>query len=220
VADVFDGPAGLDRVSAASITTLNSNARQLAYRWSNITVPPGGSVAYLHFGVQQTSRAAAQASAGRLIQLPPEALAGLTPDELSAIRNFAVPVDGVSTLNPLPALNGSITGTVLAGDGATPVPNTTVRFRATTSSTVRTQFAYSDANGAFSFASTFNNFGSSVAIPIDAFTLTAVHPQTNVSAPTTIGNFPAGQNDDHAEHHLHQHRDPAQHRCGANRRPR
>src|SRR5262249_7350525 len=102
VADVFDGPGAVGRVSAASLTTLNSSARQLAYRWSNVIVPPGGSVAYLHFGVQQTSRAAAQAAAGRLVQLPPEALAGLTPDELSAVRNFAAPIDGVSALEPLP----------------------------------------------------------------------------------------------------------------------
>ena len=45
-----------------------------------------------------------------LIQLPPEALAGLSSDELAQIQNFHAPADGVSSVPPLAPLTGTITG--------------------------------------------------------------------------------------------------------------
>jgi hypothetical protein len=146
----------------------------------------------MHFGVQQVSRAAAAASADRLMQLPPEALAGMSPDEITEIRNFAVPSNGVSALSALPAVNGTVAGQVLAGDNATPVQNALVRFRSNNIFYGRTRFASSDGSGNFSFAPTFDDFGGTVAVPIDSFTLQATHPFTGVQSPILTDNFPAG----------------------------
>ena len=55
-------------------------------------------MALLHFAVQETSRPGAQAAAERLLQLPPEALDGLSTDEVAQVQNFAVPADGISQL--------------------------------------------------------------------------------------------------------------------------
>ena len=75
----------------------------------------------MHFAVQQPTVGAAQASVERLLQLPPEALHGLTAEERAAIVNFNVPLDGVSALAPFATLGGR----VLAGDGA-PIPGAIV----------------------------------------------------------------------------------------------
>jgi hypothetical protein len=44
------------------------------------------------------------------------------------IANFSVPVDLSSSLPPLPPLDGEVSGRVLSGDGATPVPLATLSF--------------------------------------------------------------------------------------------
>src|SRR5207302_3770925 len=129
LAFTFDGVGAADHAASATfVTNPGYTPGQLAVTWSNITIPAGATVAYMHFGAQQVSRVSAAASADRLDQLSPEALAGLSPDEITEIRNFAVPSTGVSALASLPALNGSVTGRVLAGDGTTTIPNATVRF--------------------------------------------------------------------------------------------
>ena len=104
--------------TSISTTTLASSRRH----GESVTVPPGGEIVFMHFASQQTSRNAALASAQRLDQLPPEALAGLSPAELAAIQNFVVPAGGVSTLTPLPSIGGAITGQVLADDNITIIP--------------------------------------------------------------------------------------------------
>ena len=101
----------------------------LATSWSALTVPPGGKVVLMHFAVQQTSREAAVASAQRLVQLPPEALASLSASELQSIVNFTVPADGSSAIGPLPPLTGSVSGRVFEGDGVTPVVGVRVSVR-------------------------------------------------------------------------------------------
>ena len=125
----FGGNGGTDAVDTAALTTPSSAAKQLTYEWTNVTVPPGVTVAYMHFLVQQPNRAGAAAAADRLVQLPPEALAGLDPDEIAPIQNFAVPADGVSTMGELPPLSGSISGRLLASDGSTAIANATVTFK-------------------------------------------------------------------------------------------
>ena len=189
----FDGPGATQGVGAASLTTPSSSFGRLVYRWNAVTVPPGGTVAFLHFAVQQTSRAAASASADRLMQLPPEALVGLSADEIGGIRNFALPPDGTSVVPALPALTGTVTGRLLAGDAVTVVPNGQVRFRSRNIFFGRTLFGNAGSNGVFTFNATFNDFGSSRAIPVDGFLLQASHPNTGVAAPDTLGAFPAGQ---------------------------
>jgi len=190
----FDGVGAADHAATATFVSSPSySPGQLSVTWSNITIPAGATVAYMHFGAQQVSRASAAASADRLDQLSPEALVGLSPDEITEIRNFAVPASGVSALAPLPALNGTVTGRVLAGDGITTVPNATVRFHSNNLFYGRTLQVSSAADGTYSVASSFNNSGSSFAVPIDAFTVQAFHPFTGIASPVAGGTFAPDQ---------------------------
>ncbi|MGH7885564.1 MAG: carboxypeptidase regulatory-like domain-containing protein, partial [Thermodesulfobacteriota bacterium] len=56
---------------------------QFQFSWDNLTIPAGETVILMHFVVQQSNRNSAQASAERLLQIPPEALEGLDSTELS-----------------------------------------------------------------------------------------------------------------------------------------
>src|SRR5262249_43951313 len=126
------------------------------------------------------------ASLDRLTQLPPEALDGLSPPELAAIQNFDVAADGSSTLAPLAPFGGAIAGHVFEADAATPVPLATVRLRSSTVFFGRAYTAHSDVNGAFSFDS------ASATIPLDGFSLEAVHPVTRVTSTSASGLFAPG----------------------------
>lgn len=98
----------------------------LTQTWSVLTVPAGAKVSLLHFTAQQINRRGARTAAERLVQLPPEALADLTPAEAAAIVNFAVPPDLTSSVEPLPSLTASVRGVVYEGDARTAVPQTRV----------------------------------------------------------------------------------------------
>ncbi|HEX3153214.1 MAG TPA: carboxypeptidase regulatory-like domain-containing protein [Candidatus Angelobacter sp.] len=194
LAFTFDGVGAVDHAAIATYASNpNFSPGQLSVTWSNITIPAGGTVAYMHFGAQQVSRASAAASADRLDQLSPEALAGLSQDEVTEIRNFAIPANGVSALAPLPALNGTVSGRVLAGDGITTVPNATVRFHSNNLFYGRTLQVTSAADGTYNVSSIFNNSGSSLAVPIDAFGVQAIHPFTGVTSPIATGTFAPDQ---------------------------
>jgi hypothetical protein len=190
---VFDGPGAATGAGAASFSA-SSFLGDLSYQWNGVVIPPGGTAAFLHFGVQQTGRAAAQASAERLIQLPPEALAGLSAEELSSIRNFAPPPGGVSTLPPM-VVTGSVNGLLLEGDAQTVVPFASVRFRSNNPLYGRTHFLNTDAGGRFEVTASFQglDFGGHVAVPLEPFTLTAAHPTSGAPSPTVAGNFDVGQ---------------------------
>ena len=95
-------------------------------------------------------------------------------------------------LAPLPSINGNINGQVLADDNVTPITAATVSFKSNNVFYGRTYSANADQTGKFGFASTLNNSGSTLAVPIDAFTLIATDNQTGVISPATIGTFPAG----------------------------
>ena len=82
----------------------------------------------MHFVSQQVNSGNAKATAERIVQLLPEALAGLSLEELSQIQNFDVPSDGISSIEALPVLDGSVTGTIFEFDGTTPVPGSEVGF--------------------------------------------------------------------------------------------
>jgi hypothetical protein len=191
VSFIFDGQGGNDR--AASAIFSSSYAGQLAITWSNVTVPAGGAVAYMHFASQQVSRVSAQASAERLEQLPPEALVGLGQDDISEIRNFAVPANGVSNVAPLPALTGTITGLTLAGDAATLVSNAQITFQSDNLLYRRQQNFSSDGTGAFTINASLTDNGNTVLVPADSFTLQARHPLTGVQSPVIPGAFSPGQ---------------------------
>jgi hypothetical protein len=114
-----------------------------SYVWAT-TVPPGGTVEFMHFSViwDPADVEGLKAQAQALVELTdPDALAGVSDEEKSRIVNFTVP-GGTA------ALTGNIRGTLTAQDGVTPLAGATVRAQdaftghlfATTST---------DANGAF-----------------------------------------------------------------------
>src|SRR5262249_8275146 len=155
-----------------------TSPRQLTYGWTNVTIPAGQTMAFMHFGVQQYKRAAAQASLTRLEQLPSEALESLSPSEIAAIQNFAVPADLTRPGPPPPAMGGTITGRVLEEDG-TPVPssfNQLVRYRSNVIYFGRTYAVAMNTVGVFTF-------GPNATVPLDTFTLQATHPVTSIISP-------------------------------------
>ena len=111
---VFDGEGASTRAASASIR--RRSPAQLQLGWSQITVPAGGTVA-----AARTSRRSRQRVRPwrrrpiACVRLAPEALEGLTPDEIAAVVNFAVPADGHSAVASLPPLTGTITGRVFEG---------------------------------------------------------------------------------------------------------
>ena len=118
-------------------------------------------------------------------------MAGIADDERPLIANFAVPADGVSAVAELPALTGTVSGRVLDID-STPLASAQVKFVSSTPYFSRTRVVYSDYSGGFQFASTFGDYENTV-IPVDAFTLTATHPTTQILSPPAAGSFAAGQ---------------------------
>lgn len=195
VAYAFGGPGSALPVDTAEFTTPLYDSANLVYQWSNVTVPPGGTVALLHFGVQQSNQAAAQVSAARLIQLPPEALVGLSSQDLAAIQNFVVPANGISSVSPLPALNGTVTGYLYSGDASTPMSNQTVTLQSNNPYFNRPMLGYTNSTGLFTFSSVLNN-GSmySTVLPVDSFTLSLNNPPAFLADVIATGTFSAGQN--------------------------
>ncbi len=116
-------------------------------------------------------RARAQAAAERLVQLPPEALVGLTPEEGALVRNFVVPPGLASVVAALPANDGVVDGRVLAGDGQTPAGARTVVFRSRSPYFGRpVSVASNGATGAYQVQGTP---ASSLLVPRTAFDLSS-----------------------------------------------
>jgi hypothetical protein len=113
------GRAG--RLSPPAVTAPTTATDTLAYRWNSITIPARETVALMHFAVQQPTQTAAQASAVRLAQLPPEALVDLSASEIAAISNFEVPADGVGSVPPLVVAQAfTVSGEIFMSNGTTP----------------------------------------------------------------------------------------------------
>src|SRR5204863_7625590 len=93
-AEVVGGPDA--RIHLSQATMAPSGSDSLIYRWNSITVPPGQTVILMHFVVQNPNQTGATAAVQRLVQLPPEAIAGLSADERVQILTFNVPADGSS----------------------------------------------------------------------------------------------------------------------------
>jgi hypothetical protein len=86
--------------------------------WSfDVTVNPGQTVRMMNFGVQQTTRASAQAQAATLVGLPETALAGLSEEVRASIVNFDVPT-------PPPPAELSLDSSLVARNGTTAKPLT------------------------------------------------------------------------------------------------
>lgn len=122
-------------VFAGYTSTLNPSDIALSYvdlkprvkqSWTQITVPAGTTRSLMHVMVQQINRLGSETAADRLSKMPPELLTDLTPADIAAIMNFNIPTDGLSTLEALPPLTGSVNGTVYEGNESTQVPKTRV----------------------------------------------------------------------------------------------
>ena len=154
----------------------------------------------MHFVVPHASQEAARACAERLVQIPPEALSGLSLAEIAMVKNFSLPADGGSTLSPLPSLTEGveISGKVLASDGITPPNyyNTHIHLKSSNIYFSRTyRSGYPDTEGNFSFISNT----TTTRIPLEDFTLWAGYtaPQngygyTTLYSPAFSGSFPQG----------------------------
>ncbi len=194
VGDIFDGTNGVIQAASAQYT-INFSAPlygKLVEDWTNVTVPAGGAVSIMHFGFEQIRQTNAVASAQRLAQLPPEALAGMTLTEMGQVLNFALPTNGVSILTALPPLNGAVSGRTLAGDGSNIVANATVHYRSSSPYFGRTWTFSSSGSGQFDFAGSVTGFGNSMPVPVADFILEGIHPLTGVVTPPVTGTFSPG----------------------------
>jgi len=185
VAVVFEGLGAGLAAGPATFTVTPNGPGTLVYEWPDVTIGPGETVGFMHFGVQQVTRAAAQAAAERLVQLPPEVLAGLTAEETAAVRNFVVPADGLSAVPAIP-LGGVITGRVLGGDGTTVVPNAPVSYRSLHSLYPRTYTVNAGSDGTFTVQSQ-QNVLQPRTVPLAPFTLAATFG--SVTSPSVNGDF-------------------------------
>lgn len=184
----------LSPASAAFTSSVSGTPATMQTYWPSLTVSAGQQVALLHFVVQGISRGGAQSAAERLAQLPPEALSGLTSEELAAIANFTLAADGSSQLASLPQLSGEITGQVLASDGLTPAPaGTPVTLVSDQPIFARSFTTSTDGSGIFRFSSNLLSSYPSIGIPLTGFTLSArVTRGVAFDSPAVAGSFPSG----------------------------
>lgn len=184
------GNGGVMPLGMAAIA--DGNPVEAVYGWTTVTVQPGQTIGLLHFIVQQTSSEAAQAAAERLVQLPPEALQGLSLDEIGKIVNFTMPAGGQSAIAPLPPMAGTINGRVFDGDTpATATPSAPVSLESSSVLYHRTFNVTAGADGRFSFPTVTSDAGKRL-IPQVPYTLRAQYPRTNVTSPAVTGDFPEG----------------------------
>ena len=122
------GPLG-SAPNALTVASVAGPRTLLTQRWNGVTFLPGQTRAILHFVAAQSDSARAEATGARLVQLPPEALAGLTPDEARAVLNFEVPDDLASGVPPLPANDGIVETLSFSGDRTTSFRPARIEFR-------------------------------------------------------------------------------------------
>jgi hypothetical protein len=193
IAHIFDGAGGAVSATNAQFTQDGQNRQgTLVEEFDNITVPPNGQVVLMHFFSIEVNRLGALAAARRLVQLPPEALAGIAPQDLASIQNFSVPANGTSTLASLESLNGSVSGQVLSGDNATTIPGAQVSFQSNDPLFPRTRFVNADGNAHYVFGAHFDDIGTSVPIPVTGFVVQATDLASEVQSPSTVGGFSSG----------------------------
>ncbi len=198
---VLDGAGATQTVSAVTRAGSDSSSSgyTITYGW-DVVIQPGQTVSFMHFGAKMYSQASAVAAAERLVQLPPEAIQGLSPVEIATIRNFAVPADGLSALNPLPAIAGTVSGKAYEHDATTPVPRTgnasaSVRFRSSEILFGRVQQVnLANALGDYGFVTSNANSFNDISVPLAPFTVEGVHSSssTPVVSPLVSGTFAEG----------------------------
>ncbi len=189
IAHVLSGEGDIDDVDDLTFETDGNSYGRLRTIWRNLTLDPGETRILMHFVVQQLTREAAIASASRLEQLPPEAIANLSDGERAEIVNFVLPADGISSLPRLPALNGKLSGTVFESDGQTVVSGASVRFRSDEVLYGRTHVVRGDSQGGYELSSRFGNNGANRAVPISGFSLQATHPVSGIASTPVNDDF-------------------------------
>jgi len=166
------GPGGTAPTDL-SVAPVSGRAR-VTQRWDGIVLGPGETRAILHFVSVQSDKPRAEATGERLVQLPPEALAGLSPEEAAAVLNFVVPRDLVSSVPPLPANDGVAEALAISGDRATAFrPAGTVQYRS-----LSPYYGLPRSMGYFTFGLVLSVSGvpsSGIVVPRAPFEVTATH---------------------------------------------
>ncbi|MDQ5837900.1 MAG: carboxypeptidase-like regulatory domain-containing protein, partial [Acidobacteriota bacterium] len=149
VSAVWDGPGARMRASAIN---FDATRKQLVVTWSALTIPPGEQVGLMHFLSEELDFRSCQTAAERLSTIPPEALAALSQEELSAVVNWNLPANGQSSVEPLPVVRPrTVRGLCLSGDGQTPVPNCTINLTTQNALFPRFYTAYTGSDGLYQF---------------------------------------------------------------------
>jgi hypothetical protein len=197
VAVIWGGSGAALTPTSASFGTKQTYYRaNLKNSYQSVVVPAGQSVALMSFLVQQTSVTAAKASAERLVQLPPEALSGLSSQEVAMIANFTMPANGTSTLAPLPSVTGTVTGAFKTYDSLSSnfVSDNPVFLQSSSPYFTRTYKANANSNGVFTFNGTPSGDASAMTIPLTGFTLYGIinNSAYSITSPSVSGTFTDG----------------------------
>lgn len=178
ISHIFDGAgAELSLSNGEFLSGASGQFNRLQKTWT-ITVPANETISLMHFISTQTDRAAALSTAQRLVELPPEALVGLTLEEMARIKNFAVPSNGISNLAALPNVLSNISGRVFEFDEVTNIGDAKVEFQSQSPFYKRILNVQSDNNGDFSLSSKNSRYGRTKIIPEMGFNIVATHPQS------------------------------------------
>lgn len=189
ISHVFEGEgAELSLSNGEFLSGGSGQFNRLQKTWT-ITVPANETISLMHFVSEQTDRAAALSTVQRLAQLPPEALTGLSIEEMAGIKNFVLPVDGISALAPLPNAMASINGGIFEYDEATTIANSKIEFQSQSPYFKRIWTAESNVSGEFSFNSKIEQNGGTRLIPEAGFNLVATHPQSLEKASKLFSDF-------------------------------
>ena len=123
LAHVWDGAGGADRIDAVTLTGTDAVPQDnLAYRWDNVAIAPGDTVAYLSYEIQQASEAndaaiwnaqARDAARTREAAPPQEIFKGMSDQEIGAVRNWPRPLPS-AVIAPVPGVDDSKAATLSA----------------------------------------------------------------------------------------------------------
>ncbi len=179
IAQVFQGTGATIRLDQLSATGYYTSNWQIVYK--PITIPANGTASVLYFAAQESTPGTAATAAQRLVQLPPEALEGLSADELASIVNFVVPTQ--QTLSPVQAPAAvTLSGQVFAGDGVTPVPAALVYAQSADLYYGAGAQAAADASGTYSIP----------AFVAQSYAAEAYDASSQVQSPVVTGSVPSG----------------------------